>query len=613
MFVDKTPEAVGCALQVIQVFREAGLQVLLNAFAQPGNALRLPAQGELPSGLYRVAVAGQVIIDLRNARSGQCADGADPDRPAIRAGRGQVEAAAEFESGLLSGIGQCIGFIDHYVICQLQDTTFYSLEVVSRTRLGQQKKGIRHTMDAPLRLTNAHRFDEDVIVARSFTQQDGGPGISPNATEVTTGRAGPNKHLRQPAEGLHTCFVSQNTASAEAGRGIDGQDGQLMSPPDNLLAEGLHERRFPHARGTTDTEAESRSGNGFGRQVHEAVGHYPVLRPGGFEQGDGAAKGAPGVYPPQARQQPLRRRAGTGPVTEAIIEVGRHSGKVRRPEEIRLRRAPFGLRFPPRGRVVAPVTEGKVLSLACKTPGSCCFFKLMTVHNFPPATLRIQDLSPADQPREKLLRRGARALSDAEIIAILLGSGVQGQSVLEVARRLLLSVDHDLDALALWNVADFRRLKGIGQVRAIRLMAALELGRRRETSAGREKPELGNSRQTVNYLRPLLADLAHEEFHLLCLNRANRLLGAHLISKGGVTATVADAKIIFRAALSHGSATSLVLAHNHPSGQAFPSEADINLTRKLVQAARHLDLQIVDHIIIAGRKYYSFADEGMVG
>lgn len=228
----------------------------------------------------------------------------------------------------------------------------------------------------------------------------------------------------------------------------------------------------------------------------------------------------------------------------------------------------------------------------------------------PVSALRICDLGPDDQPREKLLRHGARALADAEIVAILLGSGVRGQSVLEVARRLLLAVDHDLDALADWNVADFQRFKGIGEVRAIRLMAALELGRRREASATRQKPVLGNSEQCVRYLRPLLADIPHEEFHLLCLNRANQLLGAHLISKGGVTATVADAKLIFRAALSHGSVTSLVLAHNHPSGQAFPSMADIQLTRKLTTAARHLDLYVLDHIIIAGRNYYSFSDDG---
>ena len=230
----------------------------------------------------------------------------------------------------------------------------------------------------------------------------------------------------------------------------------------------------------------------------------------------------------------------------------------------------------------------------------------------PPPALRICDLGPDDQPREKLLRRGARALADAEIIAILLGSGVRGQSVLEVARRLLLAVDYDLDTLATWNAKDLQKHKGIGKVRAIRLLAALELGRRREAALVRQKPVLGNAEECVRYLRPLLADLPHEEFHLLCLNRANELLGAHLISKGGVTATVADAKLIFRAALGHGSATSLVLAHNHPSGQAFPSTADIQLTRKLTRAAAQLDLYVLDHVIIAGRNYYSFAEDGIL-
>ncbi len=236
----------------------------------------------------------------------------------------------------------------------------------------------------------------------------------------------------------------------------------------------------------------------------------------------------------------------------------------------------------------------------------------MTTYPSPTAALRIKDLGADDQPREKLRRIGARSLADAEIIAILLGSGVRGQSVLEVARRLLLSVDHDLHQFADWSIGDFCRFKGIGEVRAIRLMAALELGRRRESAAPRTRVLLGNSEQSVRYLRPLLADLPHEEFHLLCLNRANKLLGAHLISKGGVTATVADAKLIFRAALSHPTATSLILAHNHPSGQAFPSEADIRLTHKLARAAKSLDLYVLDHIIIAGRNFYSFADENML-
>lgn len=234
----------------------------------------------------------------------------------------------------------------------------------------------------------------------------------------------------------------------------------------------------------------------------------------------------------------------------------------------------------------------------------------MTKYPSPPPSLRIRDLGPGDQPREKLFAHGPRSLSDAEIVAILLGSGVPGASALEIARRLLLSVDHNLHDLARREVADLRRFQGIGKVRAIRLVAALELGRRRDAAPGRKKPELANSEQCYRYLRPLLADLPHEEFFLLVLNRANRLLGCHLVSRGGVTGTVADAKTIFRAALTHGSATSLVLAHNHPSGQAFPSQADLQLTRKLCAGARSLDLYVLDHVIVAGEDYYSFADSG---
>jgi len=237
---------------------------------------------------------------------------------------------------------------------------------------------------------------------------------------------------------------------------------------------------------------------------------------------------------------------------------------------------------------------------------------MMTTYSSSPPALRICDLGPGDQPREKLLARGARALSDAEIVAILLGSGIQGASALDVARQLLLSVDHNLHDLARREVGDLRRFKGIGKVRAIKLVAAMELGRRREAALVREKPALGNSEECYRYLRPLLADLPHEEFYLLALNRANRLLGCHLISRGGVTGTVADAKTIFRAALTHGSVTSLVLAHNHPSGQAFPSQADIQLTRKLSSAARNLDLYVLDHLIVAGEGYYSFADSGEI-
>ena len=222
--------------------------------------------------------------------------------------------------------------------------------------------------------------------------------------------------------------------------------------------------------------------------------------------------------------------------------------------------------------------------------------------------LLISDLAPDDQPREKLLDRGPRALSDAELIAILLRSGRRGVSVLDLARNLLRNADHDLHRLARMQLQDLARTKGIGPAKAAQVLAAFELGRRRAGTGPSRQTVLDNSEACFRFLQPLLADLDHEEFHVLCLNRANQLLGSHLISTGGTTGTVADAKKIFRAALQHGSVTSLVLAHNHPSGQAHPSTADIRLTTKLTRAARSLDLHVLDHVIVAGPRYYSFAD-----
>ncbi len=236
----------------------------------------------------------------------------------------------------------------------------------------------------------------------------------------------------------------------------------------------------------------------------------------------------------------------------------------------------------------------------------------MTYSPTPDAPLRIRDLAPDEQPREKLARLGPRGLSDAELLAILLRNGTRGQSALELGRRILLGADHDLNELGRRQLQDLTRTAGVGPVKAMQLLAAFELGRRREAAPGREKPLLSDSGSCFRYLRPRLADLHHEEFHLLCLNRANRLLGAHVISRGGTTGTVADAKTIFRKALQHGSVTSLVLAHNHPSGQAHPSAADVRLTGKLGRAARQLDLHLLDHVIVAGDRYYSFADHQLL-
>ncbi|NJB86262.1 DNA repair protein RadC [Lewinella marina] len=229
-----------------------------------------------------------------------------------------------------------------------------------------------------------------------------------------------------------------------------------------------------------------------------------------------------------------------------------------------------------------------------------------------PAPLQMRDLAADEQPREKLLRYGPRNLTDAELLAILLRSGMRGVSAVDLARRLLLQAGHDLHELAGRQVQDLIRTAGVGPVKALQLVAAFELGRRREAAPRRGKPVLADSASCFRFLRPRLSDLHHEEFHLLCLNRANRLLGAHTVSRGGTTGTVADARTIFRTALQHGSVTSVVLAHNHPSGQVQPSAADLRLTTKLGRAARHLDLHLLDHLIVAGHRYYSFADHQML-
>ena len=234
----------------------------------------------------------------------------------------------------------------------------------------------------------------------------------------------------------------------------------------------------------------------------------------------------------------------------------------------------------------------------------------MTSYTTTERPILIRDMGRDDRPREKLRQHGARALSDAELVAILLGSGRAGVSVLTLARQVLRTVAGDLHDLARKDLIDFEALPGVGQAKAMRLLAALELGRRRENAFATQKPVMTTSEHAYRYLRPLIGDLRHEEFHILILNRAGYLLGCDRISTGGVTATVADAKQIFRRALSHAGATSLILAHNHPSGQTTPSEADRRLTQKLARAATYLDLTVLDHLIIAGHEFYSFADDG---
>ncbi|MDV3308842.1 MAG: DNA repair protein RadC [Cyclobacteriaceae bacterium] len=228
-----------------------------------------------------------------------------------------------------------------------------------------------------------------------------------------------------------------------------------------------------------------------------------------------------------------------------------------------------------------------------------------------PTYLTIKDWSPDDRPREKLLRRGRAALTDAELIAILLGSGTTTASAVDVAKSLLAKVDNDLDKLALLSVKDLTRVRGIGMARAITIVAAMELGRRRGALDHEDRPRITCSRDVFELLRPTLMDLPHEEFWVLLLNRANRVIKRMQISQGGVSGTVADPRIIFKSALEE-LASGIILAHNHPSGNLTASQADKDLTRKLREGGRLIDVQVIDHVILAGQRYYSFADEGLL-
>lgn len=223
----------------------------------------------------------------------------------------------------------------------------------------------------------------------------------------------------------------------------------------------------------------------------------------------------------------------------------------------------------------------------------------------------IKSWAEEDRPREKLLLQGRRSLTDAELIAILIGSGSRDVSAVELSKQILHRHQNDLDKLGRLSVVDLSQFKGIGQAKAVAIIAALELGRRRKETEVPMKFQVGNSADVYRAILPVFADLDHEEFWILLLNRGNKITGKHLISKGGQAGTVADPKIIFKTAVEHRAA-SVILAHNHPSGNLKPSTADIALTNKLVSAGQLLDIGVLDHLIVTDKGYYSFADEGMM-
>lgn len=225
--------------------------------------------------------------------------------------------------------------------------------------------------------------------------------------------------------------------------------------------------------------------------------------------------------------------------------------------------------------------------------------------------LSIKDWAIDDRPREKLAEQGARALSDAELLAIILGSGSRKESAVELARRILSSVDNSLDELSKCSMRQLMEFKGVGEAKAVNIMAVAELGRRRKESEPKQRKKIVGARQVVDIFQPLLQDLPIEEFWVLILNQANRVIGKQRISSGGIAGTAVDVRIILKYAIEH-MATGIVLCHNHPSGSKQPSSQDRQLTDKIKQAAAHMEIRVLDHVIIAQQDYLSFADEGMM-
>jgi len=216
-----------------------------------------------------------------------------------------------------------------------------------------------------------------------------------------------------------------------------------------------------------------------------------------------------------------------------------------------------------------------------------------------------------DRPREKLMLKGRNTLSDAELIAILIGSGNTNETAVQLSKRILKSVNNNLHELGKLTISDLTKFKGIGEAKAIAIIAALELGRRRKETESTKREKIITSNNVYEIFKPILVDLPHEEFWVLFLNRSSAVLKKELISRGGVSGTVVDAKIIFKAAVE-SLASSVVLCHNHPSGNIKPSEQDIQITKKLAEAGKFLEIPILDHVIVSESGYYSFADEGMI-
>lgn len=221
----------------------------------------------------------------------------------------------------------------------------------------------------------------------------------------------------------------------------------------------------------------------------------------------------------------------------------------------------------------------------------------------------MRNWSPDDRPREKMLGKGASALSDAELLAILIGTGTREESALDISRRILQSLGNDLLALGSLSQKELMRFKGMGEAKSVTLLAAIELGRRRRAGEFKKDNRIRNSREVYERFLEFMGDLKHEEFWVMCLSRAQQVLAVSKIGEGGLSSTIADPKKVFRVALENNAA-SIIVAHNHPSGNLQPSPEDNKLTNRLVQNGVMMECPVLDHLVVTDIGYYSYADEG---
>jgi len=226
-------------------------------------------------------------------------------------------------------------------------------------------------------------------------------------------------------------------------------------------------------------------------------------------------------------------------------------------------------------------------------------------------SLSIKSWSEDDRPREKLLHKGKSVLSDAELLAILIGSGNREESAVDLCKRILSDKDHQLKMLSKMSIKELQNYKGIGEAKAISIIAALELGKRHGNSELPIFPKITSSHDAYMVLKSIIGDLEHEEFWALFLDNSNKVMNKHQVSKGGITSTVVDIRLIFKKAITSG-AVSIILAHNHPSGTLKPSRLDIKLTDKFKSASEIMDIKLLDHLIVTDKSYFSFADEQLI-